>query len=169
MIEAIPWTGLAQFSILVGLLFLVSALGLVWVQAGWAAIGLGIRAAVKVGLYQPNTGQRKMYRKRDVSILAFSKALRSVSSLIPGEPPHSTRTIILPMLFVGAPLCLLMVASLIVLPIMLFLYILWMAPGWSSFPLALGGVAAYYLLVAMLQDIGKRVYQVDDRAQVVLN
>ncbi len=106
-------------------LLLIGVVTVVWMRLMYSILSTTMRIAHRFGMYRPTSSQRgsTIRDSSDEAFLRFSRLLRWVSQLIPGEPIQQPRTIIIPLLLIGVPSFIGILLVMWVAPLMIFGYI----------------------------------------------
>lgn len=130
-----------------GLLLLIGIVSIVWLRLSFGSIAYLIKLANRLGLYNPSPPSNRSAPggaiPRDRSFILFSRTLRGISKVIPGEARGKPRTVILPLLLVGLPLGVFFLIMMWAIPLLLFGWIIGTVPGWYSVLIAFLSVFTY--------------------------
>jgi hypothetical protein len=146
------------FAVLGVFLVCVAVLATLRVRAGFAAVGVRVRGAHRLGLYDPgprrapDTGGARF----GGMVRRFTRALRAVSRALPGHPMRNPYTFIVPLMIVGVPVALVSPFVLRAVPVTPFGHVLSVGPApWSTL-LAVLSLFGYFGVVAVLWRVGRR-------------
>lgn len=132
---------------MLGLLVLIGIVSMVWLRLSFGVLGYIVKKAHQLGLYNPTPSTERSAPSgaipRDRTFIMFSRALRFISKLVPGDPSTSPRAVIIPLLLLGLPITMAVIVLLWAIPLLIFSRVIGTVSGSWAMYLAYLSLFAY--------------------------
>lgn len=144
---------------MLGLLILIGIVSMVWLRLSLGVLGYIVRKAHQHGLYDPTPSTERTAPTgaipRDRTFIMFSRALRFISKLVPGDPSSSPRVVIIPLLLLGLPLTMAVLVILWAIPLLIFSHVIGTVSGSGATYLAYLSLFAYISVLVISWRIAR--------------